>query len=377
MRQALRLKSLRARVYRAPIETPVTTSFGIMHDRPMVVVEAEDHDGVRGWGEVWCNFPHVGAEHRARLVDGVLAPLATAAPHESPATLFHHLTAQTAVLAIQCGEPGPFAQAIAGIDIAVWDLVARKQKKPLWQLMGGTSPTVPVYASGLNPASPEVLARNKLERGYRAFKLKVGFGTERDIGNLEALQAALGSSVELMVDANQAWTLTQAIEAAPRLERFGIQWLEEPLRADRPWAEWEQLQKATKLPLAAGENILGRSGFNEALLSRALSFVQPDLAKWGGFSGCTPVAKRIAKSGAVYCPHYLGGGIGLLASAHLLSGVGGAGRLEIDANDNPLRTMLCGPLNDIRDGRATLTEKPGLGIAEDDLAAIERYCVRH
>lgn len=377
MREALRLKSLRAHVYRVPIEAPVATSFGIMRDRPMVVVEAEDHDGARGWGEAWCNFPQVGAEHRARLVESVLAPLATAAPHESPASLFHHLTAETAVLAIQCGEPGPFAQAIAGIDIAAWDLVGRKQKKPLWQLMGGSSPIIPVYASGLNPTSPEVLARKKLDEGYRAFKLKVGFGAERDIGNLDALQDTLGSSVELMVDANQAWTLTQAIEAAPRLERFAIRWLEEPLRADRPWAEWEQLKRATKLPLAAGENILSRSGFNEALVSRALSFVQPDLAKWGGFSGCTPVAKRIAKSGAVYCPHYLGGGIGLLASAHLLAGTGGAGRLEIDANDNPLRTLLCGPLNDIRDGHATLTEMPGLGVDEDDLAAIDHYRVRH
>ncbi len=308
MRQALRLKSLRAHVYRAPIETPVATSFGIMRDRPMVVVEAEDHDGVRGWGEAWCNFPHVGAEHRARLVEGVLAPLATASPRRESAALFHHLTAETAVLAIQCGETGPFAQAIAGIDIAVWDLVGHKQEKPLWQLMGGSSPTIPVYASGLNPTSPELLAGKKLDQGYRAFKLKVGFGAERDIGNLDALQHMLGPSVELMVDANQAWTLTQAIEAAPRLERFGITWLEEPLRADRPWGEWQHLKRATKLPLAAGENILGRSGFNEALLSRALSFVQPDLAKWGGFSGCTPVAKRIAQSGAVYCPHYLGGG---------------------------------------------------------------------
>ena len=377
MRQALRLKSLRAHVYRAPIETPVTTSFGIMRDRPMVVVEAEDHDGVRGWGEAWCNFPQVGAEHRARLVESVLAPLATAGVHESPATLFHHLTRQTAVLAIQCGESGPFAQAVAGVDIAVWDLVGRKQEKPLWQLMGGNSPAIPVYASGLNPTSPEVLARKKLDEGYRAFKLKVGFGAGRDIGNLDALRDTLGPLAELMVDANQAWTLTQAIEAAPRLERFGIKWLEEPLRADRPWEEWEHLKRATRLPLAAGENILGRSAFNEAMLSRTLSIVQPDLAKWGGFSGCAPVAKRIAQSSAIYCPHYLGGGIGLLASAHLLAGVGGAGRLEIDANDNPLRTMLCGPLNDIQDGHATLTEKPGLGVGEDDLAAIERYRVRH
>lgn len=377
MTQPLRLKSLRASVYRAPIETPVTTSFGIMHDRPMVLVTAEDRNGARGWGEVWCNFPQVGAEHRARLVDSVLAPLATAGPFDAPEALFRHLTTATEVLAIQCGEAGPFAQAIAGVDIAIWDLVARRENKPLWRLAGGGSPTIRVYASGINPVSPEVLARNKHEEGYRAFKLKVGFGAERDIANLDAMRRELGQSADVMVDANQGWSLSEAIEITPRLERFGLTWLEEPLRADQPWTEWHRLKSATRLPLAAGENVYGKSAFDAGLASHVLSFVQPDMAKWGGFSGCKPVATQIIDAGAIYCPHYLGGGVGLLASAHLLAAVGGPGRLEIDANSNPLRTLLCGPLNDIRDGRAALTDEPGLGIGADELAAIERYRVAH
>lgn len=377
MTEPIRLKSLRARVYRAPIETPVTTSFGIMRDRPMVLVEVEDHDGHRGFGEVWCNFPQVGAEHRARLVESVLAPLALARPFDEASQLFRHLTAATEVLAIQSGEAGSFAQAIAGVDIAIWDLVACKQKLPLWRLVGGGSPTIRVYASGLNPTSPEVLARRKHDEGYRAFKLKIGFGAERDLANLEAMRRELGSAVDTMVDANQGWSLADALDMAPRLEEFGLTWLEEPLRADQPWSNWQRLKSAATVPLAAGENIYGAAAFDAALASDVLSVVQPDLAKWGGFSGCRPVAARIAVAGAVYCPHYLGGGIGLLASAHLLAGVGGPGPLEIDANDNPLRTLLCGPLNDVRDGKATLTDRPGLGIDADDLAAIERYRVPH
>ncbi len=373
----LRLTSVRTRVYRAPIETPVTTSFGIMRDRPMVLVEVEDADGVRGFGEVWCNYPHVGAEHRARLVDSVLAPLAIGSNNEEPQSLFNHLTAATEVLAIQCGEAGSFAQAIAGVDTAVWDLAARKAGKPLWQVLGGTSPSIRVYASGLNPTSPELLARRRFGDGYRDFKLKIGFGAERDIANLDALRRELGPQIDLMVDANQGWTLEQACETAPRLERFDLTWLEEPLRADRPWADWARLKSMTRLPLAAGENIYGRPAFESALASDVLTFVQPDLAKWGGLSGCKEVAARIAETGATYCPHYLGGGIGLLASAHLLAGVGGDGRLEIDANDNPLRTLLCGPLNEILEGRAILSDRPGLGIDEDGLTAIERYRVPH
>ncbi len=376
MTRAFHLKLLTAHVFRAPIETPVTTAFGVMRDRPMVLVRAEDRDGTVGWGEVWCNFPQVGAEHRARLVDSILAPIATSGAFVEPVDLFERLTVDTAVLAIQSGERGPFAQAIAGVDTAAWDVVARKTGQPLWRLLGGSSPSIRVYASGLNPTAPEVLAQCKQGEGYRAFKLKIGFGIERDIANLDALRKTLGASAELMVDANQAWTLDQALELAPLLERFKLAWLEEPLRADRPWSEWRQLKEATSVPLAAGENIAGFTEFQQILDTKILSVVQPDLAKWGGISGCRPVAAAIGAAGATYCPHYLGGGIGLLASAHLLAAIGVAGRLEIDANANPLRTLLCAPLTDIADGYASLGDNPGLGLAPD-LATIQRFLVPH
>ena len=94
--------------------------------------------------------------------------------------------------------------------------------------------------------------------------------------------------------------------------------------------------------------------------------MQPDAAKWGGVSGCHALARMIADAGCTYCPHYLGGGVGLLASAHLLAAAGGNGLLELDVNDNPLRDELCGSLREIRDGHATLADAPGLG-AEPDL----------
>ena len=376
MSQAVHLKSIKAHVFRAPVETPVVAAFGAMRNRPMVLVEAEDRQGNVGWGEIWCNFPQVGAEHRARLLDSLVAPLATTEEHQSPEHLFQHLATATEVMALQCGEPGSFAHVIAGVDIAIWDLVARRAGAPLWRFLGGASPGIRVYASGLNPTAPEVLAKRRQGEGYNAFKLKVGFGADRDIANLQALRSALGPDAVLMVDANQAWSLDEAIAMAARIEPFGLAWLEEPLRADRPWSEWRQLKAVTRLPLAAGENIYGEDGFERALAAGVLGVVQPDLAKWGGFSGCRPVAVMIARAGSVYCPHYLGGGIGLLASAHLLAAAGGTGRLEIDANDNPLRTLVAGPLGAIRDGMATLGDEPGLG-KPPDLAALERYRVPH
>ncbi|MBV9970126.1 MAG: mandelate racemase/muconate lactonizing enzyme family protein, partial [Xanthobacteraceae bacterium] len=129
---------------------------------------------------------------------------------------------------------------------------------------------------------------------------------------------------------------------------------------------------AVTVPLAAGENIASRDGFERALSDDVLRVVQPDIAKWGGLSLCAPIARDILKVGKTFCPHYLGGGVGLLASAHLLAGVGGSGLLEVDANDNPLRDRFAGPVVDITEGTVTLDEAPGLGLVPD-LAAIAEY----
>lgn len=362
---ALRVARIEAFVFRCPIATPVRTSFGTMHDRPAVFVRAEDQDGAVGWGEIWCNFPSCGAEHRARLLETVMGPLLTSRDFTGPAQAFDWLTGKTAVLAIQSGEPGPMAQVIAGIDLALWDLCARRAGQPLWRYLGGRSDEIGVYASGLNPDRPQALAAVRRDEGFRAFKLKIGFDEERDLVNLTELRALLGPQAPLMVDANQAWSLDQARHMARRMREFDLGWLEEPLRADRSWSEWSSLAEATDIPLAAGENIAGLPAFEAALEAGALAVLQPDLAKWGGVSGCWPVIERAQQAGLRYCPHFLGGGIGLLASAHVLAAAGSEGMLEIDANPNPLRTRLAGKLAQIDEGRARLGEQAGLGIEPD------------
>lgn len=103
-----------------------------------------------------------------------------------------------------------------------------------------------------------------------------------------------------------------------------------------------------------------------------LDVVQPDIAKWGGLTICGGLANDILKAGKTFCPHYLGGGIGLLASAQLLAGAGGDGWLEVDVNDNPLRDQFCGPVFDVSEGLVSLGEEPGLGTVPD-VSSIERY----
>jgi L-alanine-DL-glutamate epimerase-like enolase superfamily enzyme len=235
---------------------------------------------------------------------------------------------------------------------------------------------VAVYASGLNPDQPEKLAAARHAEGHRFFKLKVGFGRERDLANLVALRETLGQDCGLMIDANQAWEFDEAVAMASEVEPFGIEWLEEPLRADAPRRHWRALARAAPVPIAAGENIRGEEIFTEAIRERALKVLQPDIAKWGGFTGCVPVGRNTLAAGLRFCPHWLGGGIGLAASMHLLAAVGGDGMVEIDSNPNPLRELMAGDFARVDDGAVAMSDAPGLGCAPD-FSALKEFRVTH
>ena len=371
------LRAAEVFVFRAPIESPVRTSFGIMHDRPAVILRVEDGDGCHGWGEVWCNFPSCGAEHRGRLLADTVLPLALNRDWTDPGALSDAIAQKLEVLRLQCDEPGPLDQALAGLDMALWDLAARRAGIPLHALLGDAGITaMPAYASGINhPGIPETIALTRAE-GFRAFKVKIGFGAQQDAANVEEALAALLPGERLAVDVNQAWSLAQALDALPALARYPLLWVEEPLRCDSPARDWAKLAAASTLPLAAGENIRSMAAFEAAIAQGALAVIQPDAGKWGGLSGCRRVALAALKAGRTYCPHYLGGGIGLVASAHLLAAVGGGGLLEVDCNPNPLRGLLAMPQPILADGLFHLPEGAGLGV-EPDLAATQGMLTFH
>jgi D-galactarolactone cycloisomerase len=314
----------------------------------------------------------VGAEHRARLVPSIFVPLLVGTPCDAEvasAMLARH----TRQLAIQCGEPGPFAQITAAIDQALWDMAARRAGVPLWRLLGGTSGVVRVYASGLGPADVVEHAINRRSEGFRAFKLKVGFGTERDVANLSEMRSALGDATPIMADANQAWRAGDALQRIRELAPFDPFWIEEPVAADEPPSVWRELAALSPVPLAAGENIRGASAFAEAI-DGWLRVVQPDVGKWGGITGCRDVARRAADAGVACCPHWLGGGVGLAASMQLIAACGTpASYAEVDANPNPLREEVCAL--SLHNGAVLLGDAPGIGV-EPDLARLRRFVVK-
>ncbi len=358
-------------VHRTPIATPVRTSFGVMADRPAVFVRVSDDSGRRGYGEIWCNFPTVAAEHRARLALEVVGPLLADIAPASGGRIFFQLMQRLHVLAIQSGEWGPLRQVCAGFDAAMHDLAARRAGVPLHRFLGSGAATrrIAAYASGIGPETPRDTALRAADRGHNAFKVKLGFGADTDRASLEAMRSAIGPAARLMVDVNQGWRLDQALAAAPQLQAHNLAWLEEPLRADRPLEEWRTLADRCGVALAAGENLNDTAEFEAMMAAGVIAFVQPDLAKWGGVSGCLGIARKSLSHGVVYCPHFLGGGVGLLASAHVLAAQGGGGLLEIDVNPNPLRDSLTAAALRLADGSIELGDEPGIGITPDHLFA--------
>lgn len=362
----LRIARVEAKVVRTPIAVPVRTSFGTMHDRPAVFVRVTDSDGAEGFGEIWCNFPSVGAEHRARLAHDVIGPLGAACGELELCGVFAHLMQRLRILAIQSGEWGPFRQVAAGIDAACHDLAARKARLPLWRFLGGSgSGRIRAYASGIGPEAPAELAASAAGRGHAAFKLKVGFGSETDRNSLVAIRSVLASDHRLLVDANQGWRVDDAPAGIRLCAEHGASWIEEPIPADRPMSEWTDLARASSTALAGGENINQLGDFKRVIGAGIFGYLQPDVAKWGGVSGCLEVARLALGAGITYCPHFLGSGIGLMASAHLLAAAGGDGLLEIDVNPNPHRDAVIGDALPLVAGRVQLSEAAGIGIEPD------------
>ena len=369
MSDAFEISRLDVYALEAKIDTPVSTSFGSLPARVSALLRIEDTDGHTGWGEIWGNFPSITCAYRATLACQVLPEPLLGAKVETPGAFCIGLADKLRVLAVQAAEPGPISAVLAATNQALWDLAARREALPLRRVLNGNAAeTVPVYASGLNPTDGVETAARAREAGYRAFKLKIGFGDDVDRRNLRDLRLEMREEEQLFVDANQRWSLGEAIGQIPMLEEAEVDWLEEPMLAEASANDWRVLRDSTMLPLAGGENLRDMDAFRTAF--SYLAFVQPDLGKWGGIDGCLAIARSALRHKCTYCPHWLSGGVGLMHSAHLLAAAGGDGLLEVDANPNPLRSRIVEPATGIFEGSLHMVDLPGIGIESpvDDLS---------
>ena len=274
-------------------------------------------------------------------------------------------------------------------EVAVWDLVARSLGEPLWRLLGGRSERIMAYASSGELVAPEERARRVAalrDAGVRAVKVRFHNDDWRDdVRVLEAVRDAVGSDVELMVDANhgwrmagdrsQPWDVATAIQCARALEPLGVYWLEEPL----PTADVEgyaRLRRGTSLRIAAGEMVRGLHEARDLVLHGGVDVVQPDAVLAGGIGGCRRIAGLAGLCGRTFSPHTWSNGLGLLANLHLALAVSTCPFLEVPLDppgwsaarrDWPLAESA---IAIAADGTIAPPPGPGLGAAPD-LDALE------
>jgi L-alanine-DL-glutamate epimerase-like enolase superfamily enzyme len=206
------------------------------------------------------------------------------------------------------GQTGVAAWGISAIDIALWDILGKSLGSPVYKLIGAYRERVPVYGSGgwlsysLEHLLEEVTAYVK--RGFKAVKIKVGSKDKsRDIERVKAVRNAIGADVQLMVDANQSWSLYQAVEFSRAISDYGITWLEEPIPKD-DLDGYARLAASVDIPIAAGEREYAIRGFRELLERDAISIAQPDALRCGGITACIKVAHLAEAHYAQLSPHF-------------------------------------------------------------------------
>lgn len=353
---------VRVRFFRYRPPQPLAISIGQQTVRLLCLVEVQSSTGRVGIGESWVNFPSwVAAERYATLTEG-FAPLLRGQAVQDVGRVHDRLAQSVAALARQAGATGPLSQALSGIDLALWDLRASERGLPVYRMLGGHGRRVPVYASGLGPTVDAVTVRQHMAQGIRMFKLKVGFDDREDYDNVVRLRDLVGPTADIMVDANQAWSVPQAQRMIQRLQAVGLRWVEEPIACDDREG-MEQLVAWSPVAISAGENLYGLATFRQWATRRALTIAQPDVTKVGGLTPAWHIAQEMAAVPLPYAPHFMGGIVGLMASCHLWAGVPGGIAVELDSNPNPLRTDIADPPLQIEEGCLVIPEAPGWGIS--------------
>ena len=276
------------------------------------------------------------------------------------------------------GRRGSVLRAMSAIDIALWDLMGKEVKLPLYSLLGAyRKATVPSYASGgyyLAGKTPEHLAaevRGYVDMGFRAVKIKVGrLCPEEDAVRVRACRQAIGPDVQLFLDANNAWAdAPTAIRAIRMFEKYDPGWIEEPVMPDDLEAS-AAVAAAVRVPIATGEIEATRWGFQELIHHRAASILEPDAAVCGGITEWRKIAALAAAHSIPVAPHWFAD-----LHVHLVASTPNAIWVEYFPNTRVLNFMrLLKSSLEVRQGELVLPEGPGLGIELDE-NTIERYSV--
>lgn len=256
------------------------------------------------------------------------------------------------------GRGGISSFAISAIDIALWDLRAKKAGEPLWKLVGGANNSTKCYAGAidLNFSLEKLLSniQNYLDQGFRAVKIKLGQETlAEDLERVTAVRELIGPEIDFMVDANMKWSLENSIKAAKLLRQYDVLWLEEPTIPD-DYHGYKRISQEGGLAIAAGENLHTIYEFQNMITRGNIDFPQPDASNIGGITGWLKVANLAFAHNLPVCTH----GMQEL-HVSLMSAMTHASYLEV--HSFPIDQYTTRPLV-IENGRAVAPDIPGTGV---------------
>jgi D-galactarolactone cycloisomerase len=324
------------------------------------VVRISTDSGLEGVG---LTYHEVGGEATKVLIDRNFTPRLLGADPLQTEVIYRDFTQYLRGV----GRKGLLFAALSAIDIALWDLKGKIFGLPLYRVLGGSDPHVPVYASGgWTSWSDEELVEEvvgMVNRGYSMVKIKVGVegghNLRRDVRRVSAVREAIGPDVSLALDANNCWDAATGVQFANRVRDLDIVWLEEPVPAD-DIPGLARFKRGTDIPLATGEHEYTKFGVRDLVLNEAADIVQVDGARGGGFTDMIKIAAITEAWNLKFAPHAMEN-----IHAHMVSAAPNGLTLErlllfeqITANvyrDAPV------PVG----GVLTIPEKPGLGLELD------------
>ncbi|WP_371629867.1 mandelate racemase/muconate lactonizing enzyme family protein [Streptomyces sp. NBC_00341] len=336
----------------------------------LVKVHAED--GSVGIGECY-GLP--SPQVTATVVSTVLAPLLVGQDALATTAVWERLYQGQAAGG---HNRGFYLEAIAGIDLALWDLRGKVAGEPVHRLLGGpVRERVDCYASPVAlHADPEDSARQAqgfVDQGFKALKVKIGRGERTDRAHLSAVRAQVGPDIEILTDVNCAYDLDEATRVGAVLRDLGISWYEEPLQVDdlRNLAE---LRRRTGLTIVNGETHFTRFDLRDSLLLEAIDVFMPNVARCGGFTEATRLAALASAFHVDIAPHGVGSGVSLAAALQLCAATPNLRTYEYNRLPNPIREAILVNPPEFRDGALTVPTGPGLGIELDE-AVVDRYTI--